>query len=415
MLKELYPRGHNRYASLPVLGPILDGFATWMLAQGYSNWSLRVYFRTMFRLDRSLTAQGVRELSEVTPKLFEECWSALRDRKLASGVHCLHQYLRAMNLTPPPRPAPLSKTEELLTAYRAHLEDVRGCSFNTVRNHLATGSEFLNHLNYETDPSQLAQVTPSVVEAFVRKLGVRLDRGSLQHAIAHLRGLLRFLTTTGAVRPGLENEIDTPRLYRFEQLPRALPWESVHTFLESIDRSTSIGLRDYTMFFLIATYGLRPIEIISLTLDDVNWRQQRIRVPQPKTGASLLLPLTDVAGTALMEYLRGFDRRPPHRELFFRSRPPIGPLKKQAVGMRFKVWAIRGGLDGSASVHCLRHSYAVHLLRLGTPLKTIGDLLGHRSLESTSAYLRLATEDLREVALPVPSLRPITEGQEVKP
>jgi integrase len=52
--------------------------------------------------------------------------------------------------------------------------------------------------------------------------------------------------------------------------------------------------------------------------------------------------------------------------------------------------------------HCLRHSLAVRLLKNGTPLKTIGDILGHRTAESTSVYLRLATGDLREVSLPVP-------------
>src|SRR5256885_9795575 len=54
--------------------------------------------------------------------------------------------------------------------------------------------------------------------------------------------------------------------------------------------------------------------------------------------------------------------------------------------------------------HCLRHAYAVHLLRTGHALKTIGDLLGHRDSDSTYVYLRLATEELREVALPVPTL-----------
>jgi integrase/recombinase XerD len=57
----------------------------------------------------------------------------------------------------------------------------------------------------------------------------------------------------------------------------------------------------------------------------------------------------------------------------------------------------------SQGVHCLRHSYAIHLLRSGLPLKTISDLLGHRTLESTCVYLRLATEDLRDVPLNLPA------------
>jgi integrase/recombinase XerD len=81
-------------------------------------------------------------------------------------------------------------------------------------------------------------------------------------------------------------------------------------------------------------------------------------------------------------------------------------LKPTAVGEAFQSLVRKSGLSipyqGS---HCLRHSYAVHLLKNGTPLKTIGDILGHRTAESTSMYLRLATGDLREVALMVPGRR----------
>jgi site-specific recombinase XerD len=70
----------------------------------------------------------------------------------------------------------------------------------------------------------------------------------------------------------------------------------------------------------------------------------------------------------------------------------------------FQAWSKRSGLTiPFQGAHCLRHSYAVHLLRAGISLKTIGDLLGHRTLESTCVYLRLAVEDLREVALDLPA------------
>ena len=95
----------------------------------------------------------------------------------------------------------------------------------------------------------------------MKKCGQRLSRASLQHTVAELRGFLRFLGARGETRPGLENQIDTPRVYRGEQLPRALPWETVRAFLQSIDRSSRRGLRDYTMFLLMATYGLRSVEV----------------------------------------------------------------------------------------------------------------------------------------------------------
>ena len=87
-------------------------------------------------------------------------------------------------------------------------------------------------------------------------------------------------------------------------------------------------------------------------------------------------------------------------------RAPIGVLKPTAVTEAFQALLRRSGTKIPFNgPHCLRHSFALQLLRNGTPLKTIGDILGHRTPESTSVYLRLATGDLREVSLPVPGQR----------
>jgi len=139
-------------------------------------------------------------------------------------------------------------------------------------------------------------------------------------------------------------------------------------------------------------------------LDDLKWRAGHILIRQSKTGNPLELPLTDEVGSAIQDYLRKVPRYGLHRQVFLRLKAPGGPLKTTAVIEAFQAWTARSGLEISfKGVHCIRHSYALHLLRQGVPLKTIGDVLGHRSPESTAVYLRLATEDLRTVALPVPA------------
>jgi site-specific recombinase XerC len=72
------------------------------------------------------------------------------------------------------------------------------------------------------------------------------------------------------VKPGLESQIDTPRVYRQEQLPRALPWETVQALLQSIPLDTPLGQRDHAMLSLMATYGLRSCEVVALTLEDIS-------------------------------------------------------------------------------------------------------------------------------------------------
>src|SRR6266550_3358716 len=163
-----------------------------------------------------------------------------------------------------------------------------------------------------------------------------------------------------------------------EQLPRALPWETVRTLLRSIDKTSAKGLRDYAMFLLIATYGLRTSEVVAITLDDIRWRQDSLRIHQPKTSSLLELPLINEVSSAIVKHLKRTPPPPRYRRIFLRMRAPIGVLKRTAVGEAFQSLVRKSGLRiPFQGPHCMRHSLAVHLLKSGTPLKTIGDILGH--------------------------------------
>ena len=162
------------------------------------------------------------------------------------------------------------------------------------------------------------------IESYIAKAGRRLSRASLQHDIAALRGFLRFLTMDGRAPAGLDRQIDTPRLYRLEQLPRALPWETVRTLLRSMDTASPMGLRDYAMFLLIATYGLRASEVVAINLEDIHWRQGILRIHQRKTSSPLELPLTNEVLSALVKHLKRTPPPAPYRRVFLRMRAPMG-------------------------------------------------------------------------------------------
>jgi site-specific recombinase XerD len=404
MLNELFPRRSTRYVALPLLGPVADDFDTWLSTQGYRRRTRRLQARALVQIDRDLRRRGLRPGGTWRQADLDACWRRYRrrDANTAGTVRALLRFLQARTRLAVAPPA-VTRVGTLAKIYGAALQDLRGLAPGTVRQHVTTATHFLTHLDYEVQPERLAALTASDVEAFVRGAGERQRRVSLQHTVAQLRGFLRFLVSGGRIRPGLDREIDTPRVYRQEQLPRSLPWATVRRLLQSVDRRTPEGLRDYTMLFLIATYGLRACEIVALTLGAIDWRGRRLHVPPRKTGTPLVLPLTDAAGAVLLRYLRRGRPSSPHRELFLRQRAPAGVLKPTAVSEVFQKWVRRSGLPiPFHGPHCLRHSYAVALLRRGVGLKTLGDLLGHRTAESTCAYLRLATDDLREVALTAP-------------
>jgi site-specific recombinase XerD len=302
------------------------------------------------------------------------------------------------------------QTPTLSEDYTNHLRQVRGFSASTVSSHRRTAQCFLQHL--KESGIAVGRIRASNIETYISKAGRRLSRASLQHDIAALRGFLRFLTTDGRLPAGLDLQIDTPRLYRLEQLPRALPWETVRTLLQSVDTRSPMGLRDYAMFLLIATYGLRASEVVAVGLDDIHWRRGVLRIHQRKTSSPLELPLTNEVLSALVKHLKRTPPPEPYRRVFLRMRAPMGLLKPTAVAEAFQALVRKSGLRISyQGPHCIRHSYAVHLLQSGTSLKTIGDILGHRTAESTSMYLRLATGDLREVALEIPGRDKRKDGQ----
>lgn len=401
MLNELFPRAASRYRSLPVLGPITDGFELFLDAQGYRRGSRVVMISTLRRIATLLKQRG-HQLEGLSSEALSGCAPAdsQANRILCGTVHALQRYLKQQGLlcaasVPPPTPI-----QTLLETYGAFLRDVRGLAESTQADHLVTARTYLTHLDCEPTAERLSALTLSDIEAFMCWRGPQIGRGMLQHLASQLRGFLRFLASRGTVAPELAQAVDMPRLYRGEQFPRTLPWSIVQAFLQTIDRNTPLGLRDFTMFSLMATYGLRVCEVVGLTLDDIDWRGERLQICQRKTARTLHLPLTEAIGDLLVEYLRDARAEVTLRQLFLRQRAPRGPLKPTAVTRAFQQWRIRSGLAIPAQgPHCLRHAYAVHLLRCGIPIKTIGDVLGHRSAESTCVYLRLAIEDLREVPL----------------
>lgn len=412
LLTEIHPRFHHRYSSLPILGSVLEGYARWLIYKGYSKPRVRRHFQAARRLVCRLHDKDLHGLKELTREKLRACAPACSqdDANLAVLIRLMEQHLEDEGIFPVP---PLTGIGIRLAAYRTYLEEVRGLAPSTVAQHTNTIAGFLEHLGYEKNPACLDALTAVDIESFVIKLGKRLSRASLQHSVAHLRAFLRFLGTRDEAPPGLDLQIDTPRVYRGERLPRTLSWNTVNNLLHSIDRSTIKGRRDYAMLLLIATYGLRSCEVVTLTLDDIQWRAGLIRIPQHKSANHLLLPLTDEIGAGLVDYLQQGRPALPYREVFLRCRTPDGLLKPTAVTEVFQAWSRKSGLAiPFQGAHCIRHSYAVHLLRQGTPLKTIGDILGHRSAESTCVYLRLAIEDLRGVALPLPQESSADEHRE---
>jgi len=404
MLSSLFPRAHARYTALRLLGEFLEGLCVWLHSKGYPEDGIRRRMEVARLLEAVLRRRRVHSIRELTADGLRACARHRRFRApvVRSLARSLAQYLEERGELAQP---PSTPTTCRVAEYRRHLEHVRGLAPASVTTYTAMVTAFLESIDYDARPARLRALCAADVEAFLAQTGRRVQRTTLRQVAETLRAYLRFLASSGDVPAGIDAHVESPRVFRSERLPRALPWETVQALLRSIDRSTPKGRRDYAMLLLVATYGLRVGEVAGLLLDDVAWRRREMRVRRPKVGTPLLLPLTDEVATALLSYLRYGRPISTDRHLFLRVEAPRGPLQGGAVTGAFHVWARRAEirLPTRSGPHCLRHALATHLLRQGAGLKTIGDLLGHRLTETTAVYLRLDIEDLREVALLLPA------------
>jgi integrase len=175
------------------------------------------------------------------------------------------------------------------------------------------------------------------------------------------------------------------------------------------------GFRDHAILMLLSTYGLRAGEVVRLRLGDIDWRAERLRVRQSKSGAESFLPLLPPVGEALLNYLRRGRPQTEIREVFLRVRAPHGAFPwggslHTIIHRRLQQAGIE--VKGRHGAHAFRFARAGSLLNAAVPLKSIGDLLGHRSAESTHIYLRLDTDDLRAISIDLPGKgRPCRTGR----
>lgn len=376
MLRQLFPRGYPLYEQSR-FAQDLEDFDSWLEAMGYGCGCIRGH---LFRLKRSLERiarakpGSAYTVAQLDKGFGADCTARKRTALYRATQRAYQRFLLSQGrLTSPAVDEPFA---QLRHEYRRHLIELRGLVSETIQHHDKTVVDFLH-----------------------RALSSGQDLGSMTHARVEC---YLALASKGISLP--LHVIDTPRAYHDELPPRALDWSLVQALLRSIDRSSKSGWRDYALLHLLAHYGLRPCEVVCLRVDSIDWAMRTLKVEQRKTRSTLVLPLAEQTVSVLRRYLAQGRSRSSHPELFLRARCPAGPLTRYAVTDIFDKRAAESGLpiDGY-SAYSLRHAFAMRLLTRGVSVKAIGDLLGHRSLASTCLYLRLDTDRLRDVALPVPT------------
>jgi len=323
------------------------------------------------------------------------------------ALRALSRVYRMMGLNPPTwhvLQPPSPPASALLREYADNLARHRGNPTVTVQKRLDHVGRLLEHLAANGKTWRTMALTD--IDDFLMECAQRFARSTVADLAGSVRSFSRFLLATGRISIALADSVISPAQPKFERPPRALPWEDVQRLLRAVDTSSARGLRDYALLLMMSTYGLGAGEAIRLKFEDIDWAAGTIKLVRAKTGVAFTLPMLSAVAEALALYLRdGRPRNTPTRHVFIQMMTPFGPLScaspvRHILIKHAKVAGLNAPYLGS---HVLRFSNAARQVDLGIRPRVLSDLLGHRDSESISAYVRIATESLRDISLPVPT------------
>jgi site-specific recombinase XerD len=400
-----YPRVLRRLRS-GALGDEMDRVAAHFSKVGYKRASAKIYISRIARfsafaardgktatIDQDLIDRFVQSLPTVTPRISART-AIEHARRLAPD-----RFSTSCRRSPDPH-------EPLLAAYLDHLRLVRDLEAKTCEGLLVAARRILAWYDDHIPDQPLAAMTGEHVLAVVQHLlSLSTNHYTRTSATSYTRTFLRFLRWSNLNSEDLARFVPRTPCYRLSHLPPRLAWEDVRGTIDAIDVATPSDVRDRALLLLLATTGLRNKELRSLELRDIDWRRAEILVRRTKARRDRVVPLLQEAGKALADYVLHARPKIDNSRVFLSHRPPVGPFRTSgAISRIVRSRLERSGLELSrvAGAHLVRHSLATELVGQRRPINEVADLLGHRSIDTTAIYVKVALPQLADVALPFP-------------
>lgn len=387
------------------MGPYLPSLAGKLSELGYSRSQGQRLLLTADALGRWLQEKGVSPTEATVDHV--RTYAAIQQRTAAgnfpdtaTGLTHLMHFLKPWGVFC--KPLPSSPADQWLQRFDNYLERVRGLSQSTRHSYLHRVRRFVRDSFAETAPEWTALTTLGICQ-FVQTEMERTPGGK-GAVVSSLRTFLRFLLSEGQISASLIRAIPRVRRWHDAALPRPLSAEELENVIAACQSPWGGTRRDRAFILLLARLGLRGGEVRQLRIEDFDWTEGLIHIRRSKTFRERALPLPCDVGTVITDYIQHERPRSPYREVFLTASTPHEPLTTATTPtFMTRRFLERIGLHGRRlGTHCFRHTAASQMVRNGAPLKDVADVLGHRSLRTTSLYIKLDEAALASVALPWP-------------
>lgn len=404
---RLRPTVRNRLCEGP-FGLVWEDLTQALQTEGYTATTIRRYLRTGVRFGEWLVQHHipVADISAATVEQYRQHCGRLpsgRLPKAAQGLPHLLALLRAQGVVRTDDPSGKSTAcEQWLQRYAHYLHTVKGAAESTCDTYLRSVRRLLTQC-FPTDQVQWETVTAQQIVTFVQQEAARHSGLGRRIPAVAVRAALRFAVFSGERVTGLADAIPLPRLWKHAALPAQLTPAEVERVLHRSRGTSPTALRDYAILLLLARLGLRAHEVGQLHLDDIQWATGQLLIRSGTAHQVRCLPLSQEVGDALVAYLTSARPASTSRQVFVRLHPPFQPFVRSSGISRLVRQAFeRADLPPHPRLcaQLLRQTAAARMVQQGATLKTVADVLGHRSLHTTSLYTKLDFPALTEVALP---------------
>ena len=287
--------------------------------------------------------------------------------------------------------------------FAEYLANERGLSASTVVSYIPGVRRLLSQ-RFGTKSLKLSELRPDDITRFIVSEARSVSPARMKVVVPGIRAFLRWLHQQGETDTNLTRCLPRVADRRLATLPKSIPTEQVEHLLRSGARTTAIGRRDHAILLLLARLGLRACEVVAMELDDVDWEAGELLV-RGKGGRHERLPLPRDVGSAVAAYLRHGRPSCSTRRLFVRAKAPWrGFASSVAICDVVRRALQRAGLEPPRKgAHVLRHALACTMLRRGASIPEIGEVLRHRSLDTTALYAKVDVVALRAIAPAWPS------------
>lgn len=398
----------NDPSRVSVSGPFAafrEGFLRSLLKWGYTPESAANQLHLMAHLSRWLAGES-RDVHALSENDLQRYFQLRRDD---GYTHCISRkamlpmltHLRAVGVTlAASNGVSGGPVDFAIDQYRGYLVHERGLAQLTIHNYINAVRPFLvSELLRDGDKIDWESLNAAKVTAFVVARTPNQSRSLASTTVTALRSFLGYLYAEGLIKQQLTAAVPTVAGWRLAALPKTLQPREVQALLEACDRRTRMGRRDFAVLTILVRLGLRASEVACLRLDDIDWRAGSILI-RGKGNQIEPLPLPQDVGGAVVAYLRrGRPATAADRSVFVRIRAPHRALSGIGVS-EIVVAAARRACLGDIRAHLLRHTVASQLLRAGSSLPEIGQLLRHRHISTTAVYAKVDRDALRSIARP---------------